>query len=99
MVIQTKGALTMNILNFFIDGNDVTVTDNSTKQVIATLTLDNSDNVSSINFHIDDTELTFDQLLSIQQTIIATIKDMLNYSENSSQVADCLYWQQLGFIF
>lgn len=89
----------MNILNFFIENEIVTVTDNSTKQVIATLTLDNQDNVSSVSFSITDTQLTFDELLSIQQTIIATIKDMLNYSENSSQVADCLYWQQLGFIF
>lgn len=89
----------MNILNFFIDGNDVTVTENSTKKVIATLTLDNSDNVSSVSFNITDTQLTFDELLSIQQTIIATIKDMLNYQESDLQVADCLYWQQLGFIF
>lgn len=89
----------MNILNFFIDGNDVTVTENSTKKVIATLTLDNSDNVSSVSFNITDTELTFDELLSIQQTIIATIKDMLGMKESNLQVADCLYWQQLGFIF
>lgn len=89
----------MNILNFFIDGFTVTVNENSTKKVICTIKLDNSDNISSIFFNLDNVELTFEELLSLQKTITVTIAEMLGMKESNLQVADCLYWQQLGFIF